>query len=120
MGYRMGIAAPRYPYQFPKRTLDATHPDVFIDRNRCILCGRCARASRELDGKGVFEFVGRGKTRRIAVNAEVLAKTDLKVTDRACDLCPVGAILKKRVGYATPIGKRPYDHKPIGSDVEAR
>jgi [NiFe] hydrogenase diaphorase moiety small subunit len=120
LGYRLGIAAPRYPYQFPQRTLDATHPDVFVDRNRCILCGRCVRASRELDGKGVFEFVGRGKTRRIAVNAEVLAKTDLKVTDRACDLCPVGAILKKRVGYAVPVGQRPYDHKPIGSDIEAR
>ena len=45
---------------FPQRELDASHPDIFIDRNRCILCGRCVRASQELDGKGVFGFVGRG------------------------------------------------------------
>ena len=120
LAYRLGITAPRYPYLFPQRTLDATHPDVFIDRNRCVLCGRCVRSSRELDGKGVFEFVGRGKHRRIAVNAEVLAGTDLSVTDKACELCPVGAIIKKRVGYAVPVGQRRYDHQPIGSDIEAR
>jgi len=121
LAYRFGITAPRYPYQFPKRDVDASHPDIFLDRDRCILCGRCVRASRDLDGKHVFEFIGRGKDRRIAVNAEArLADTDADVTDRAVEVCPVGAILKKRVGYAVPIGQRLYDHEPIGSDIEAR
>lgn len=120
MAYRFGIAAPRYPYQFPKRELDASHPDIFIDHNRCILCARCIRASRDLDGKNVFQFVGRGPHKRVAVNAEAnLAATDLAITDRAVEVCPVGAILHKQVGYAVPVGKRIYDHRPIGSDVEA-
>jgi [NiFe] hydrogenase diaphorase moiety small subunit len=34
------------------------------------------------------------------------------------DRCPVGAILKKEVGFAVPIGRRKYDKAPIGSDVE--
>jgi [NiFe] hydrogenase diaphorase moiety small subunit len=29
------------------------------------------------------------------------------------EVCPVGAILKKRVGFAVPIGERIYDHDPI-------
>jgi [NiFe] hydrogenase diaphorase moiety small subunit len=121
LAYRMGIAAPRYPYQFPDRKVDATHPDILIDHNRCVLCARCIRASRDLDGKGVFGFVGRGKDRRVAVNAEArLVDTDIDVTDKAVDVCPVGAILTKRVGYAVPVGERTYDHKPIGSDIEAR
>jgi len=121
LAYRFGITAPKYPYMFPKRDVDASHPDIFIDRNRCILCGRCVRASRDLDGKHVFEFVGRGPEKRVAVNAEArLADTDLDVSDKAVDVCPVGAILRKRVGYATPIGQRLYDHKPIGSDVESK
>ena len=70
MAYRLGILAPKYPFQFPSRDVDASHPDIFIDRNRCILCGRCVRASRDQDGKGCFEFVGRGSHKRIAVNAE--------------------------------------------------
>lgn len=120
LAYRFGIAVPRYPFLFPKREIDATHPDIFIDRNRCILCGRCVRASRDIDGKGVFEFVGRGSNRRVAVNAEAnLADTDASAGDKAIDVCPVGALLKKRVGYATPVGQRKYDHKPIGSGIEA-
>lgn len=120
MAYRFGIAAPKYPYMFPDRDVDASHPDVMIDRNRCILCARCIRASREKDGKSVFGFINRGIHKRVAVNAEDgLKDTDLKVTDRAAEFCPVGSILKKRVGYVVPVGKRLYDHEPIGSDIEA-
>ena len=119
LAYRFGIMAPKYPYQFPQRDLDGSHPDVFIDRNRCILCGRCVRASRDVDGKHVFDFIGRGPHKRIAVNAEAfLADTELKVTDKAAEACPVGAIVKKRTGYAVPIGQRLYDKKPIGSEME--
>ena len=117
--YRLGICAPKYPYLFPECDVDATHPDVMIDRNRCILCGRCVEASRDVDGKTVFEFVGRGNEKKIAVNAEAnLGDTNLAVTDKAADVCPVGAIIKKRVGFAVPIGQRLYDTKPIGSDIE--
>jgi [NiFe] hydrogenase diaphorase moiety small subunit len=120
LAYRFGIAAPKYPYLFPQRDVDASHPDVLIDRNRCILCGRCVRASHDVDGKNVFQFVGRGTDKQVAVNADArLADTDLDVTDEAVSCCPVGAILKKRVGYAIPIGKRLYDCRPIGSEIEA-
>jgi len=122
MAYRFGITAPKYPYMFPAdRDVDASHPDVMIDRNRCILCARCMRASRDLDGKHVFDFAGRGPHKRVAVNAKaLLADTGMDVADKAADICPVGAILKKRVGFAVPVGERKYDHDPIGSEIEAR
>ena len=119
LAYRLGIAAVTLPFLFPDREIDASHPDIFIDRNRCILCGRCVRASRDIDGKNVFEFVGRGAEKSVAVNAQAnLAHTDAAVTDKAADICPVGAILKKRTAYVTPIGQRSYDTNPIGSDIE--
>ncbi|OPZ25665.1 MAG: NAD-reducing hydrogenase HoxS subunit gamma [Lentisphaerae bacterium ADurb.BinA184] len=115
--YRLGIPAPKYPYLFPDRSLDASHPDILIDRNRCIQCGRCVAASKDVDGKNVFQFVGRGPHKRIAVNAEAdLKDTAAAVTDKALDACPVGALLKKRTAYAVPVGRRPYDHQPIGSN----
>jgi [NiFe] hydrogenase diaphorase moiety small subunit len=121
LAYRFGITAPKYPYQFPSREIDASHPDIMLDQNRCILCGRCVRASRDIDGKNVFQFVSRGKNRRIAVNAEAcLADTDIDVTDKAIDVCPVGAILRKRIGYEVPVGQRTYDRQPIGADVELK
>jgi [NiFe] hydrogenase diaphorase moiety small subunit len=120
LAYRFGITAPKFPYQFPVRDVDATHPDVLIDHNRCILCARCIRASRDLDGKHVFQFVGRGKDKRVAVDGKAgLGSTSADATDRAIDVCPVGAILRKGVGYAVPIGQRKYDTAPIGSNVEA-
>jgi [NiFe] hydrogenase diaphorase moiety small subunit len=119
MAYRLGILVPRHPYQFPERALDGSHPDILIDRNRCILCGRCVRGSRDLDGKTVFEFVGRGAHKQICVDAQAgLSETKLALADKAVDLCPVGCILKKRTGYAQPIGERAYDHEPIGTEIE--
>jgi [NiFe] hydrogenase diaphorase moiety small subunit len=119
LGYRFGMLAPKYPYQFPNRPIDMTHPDVMLDGNRCVKCGRCVRASRDVDGKHVFDFVGRGHGRRIGVDAAGrLGATKLAAADKAADVCPVGSIVKKRVGYAVPVGRRKYDHKPIGSEVE--
>jgi [NiFe] hydrogenase diaphorase moiety small subunit len=121
MGYRMAVTTPAHTFQNPKRLLDASHPDVFVDGNRCILCGRCVRASRDVDGKNVFQFVGRGTHSRVAVNSDAnLAGTNLSAADAAARLCPVGSILVKRVGYAVPVGRRLYDQQPIGSDIEGR
>ena len=121
LAYRLGITAPKYPYLWPQREMDASHSDVFIDRNRCILCGRCVRASRDVDGKHVFDFSGRGVSRRIAINAESdMGETAVASTDRAMEVCPVGALMPKRVGFNVPIGKRLYDVQPIGSDIEHR
>ncbi len=120
MAYRFGITAPKYPYLYPDREVDASHPDVMIDHNRCILCARCVRASQELDGKHAFGFVGRGVHKRVAANGRGgLGSTPVAATDKAAESCPVGAILKKRVGYAIPIGKRKFDHQPIGSEIES-
>ncbi len=119
LAYRLGIAAPRYEYLWPTREVDASHPDVMLDRNRCILCARCVRTSRDVDGKYAFGFVGRGPEKRIAVNPGCrLVDTDLDLTDQAVDACPVGAILRKREGYRIPVGLREFDREPIGSTIE--
>ncbi len=121
LAYRFGIFAPTLPYLFPKREIDASHPDIFIDRNRCVFCARCVRASRDVDGKNVFQLVGRGIDKKIAVNSSVdLSDTNMNVADKAADVCPVGSIIIKRIGYKIPIGKRVYDYKPIGSDIESK
>lgn len=121
MAYRLQMTAPtRFPYLEPCRDLDASHPDIALDTNRCISCGRCIRASQDVDGKGVFGYVGRGIHRRVAVNGANLAQTDAEVTDRAVGVCPVGCIITKRAGFSTPIGGRHYDHGLIGHEIEDR
>jgi [NiFe] hydrogenase diaphorase moiety small subunit len=114
LAYRFAIAAPQFPYLNPDRPIDLSHPDVYLDHNRCILCGRCVRVSQVLDNKNVFQFVGRGHKKRLQVNGEALASTSLTLTDQVTASCPGGALMKKRVGYVVPVGQRPFDRKPIG------
>ena len=123
MAYRLDMTeVTKFPYLEPCREVDATHPDIALDTNRCISCGRCIRASQDVDLKGVFGYVGRGIHRRVEVNGTDLAHTDAEITDNAvsADVCPVGCIIRKRVGFATPIGEREFDHGLIGSDIEGK
>jgi [NiFe] hydrogenase diaphorase moiety small subunit len=115
LAYDLGVMSPHFPQIFPTRPLDASHADVFLDFDRCILCELCVRASTEVDHKGVFALSGRGITKHLIVNAESgkLADTDFALTDKAAQVCPVGVILKKRVGFAVPIGQRRFDATPM-------
>jgi [NiFe] hydrogenase diaphorase moiety small subunit len=115
VGYHVGMVTPRFVHFFPARDLDASHPDVLLDRNRCILCELCVQASRDVDGKNVFAIGGRGIKARLIVNAPSgrLGDSTLAVDDAAVGVCPVGAILVKRHAYEVPIGRRTYDRQPI-------
>ena len=120
LGYLFGMVAPPFPHLWPKRPVDATHPDIYIDHNRCILCSRCVRASRTVDGKSVFGFEGRGIEMHLAVTGGHLDDSAIAAADKAVEVCPVGCIVLKRTGYRTPYGKRRFDTAPIGSDITAR
>jgi [NiFe] hydrogenase diaphorase moiety small subunit len=119
VAYDVGMMTPRFDHFFPSRPVDASHPDILLDFNRCILCELCVRASGEVDGKGVFALSGRGITKHLVVNSESgrLADTDIAVTDKAVEVCPVGVILRKRVGFAVPIGHRRYDQEPVAAQA---
>ena len=121
LAYRLGVTHSRHRHLWPLRDVDASHPDIWIDRDRCIQCGRCVRASQQLDLNGTYQFTERGFRQRVAVNAaEGLAGTQATLGDAATHACPVGALLPKHEGYAQPIGRRRYDKAQIGSEVEAR
>jgi [NiFe] hydrogenase diaphorase moiety small subunit len=119
LAYDLEMLNPHFAHFFPDRKVDASHPDVFLDMNRCIMCELCVRASRDFDGKNVFALAGRGRASHIVVNAPSgkLGDTDFALTDKAAHICPVGAILPKQVGYAVPIGQRIYDQEPISNMV---
>ena len=118
--YHLGMMSPHYDHFFPNRPVDASHPEVLLDFNRCILCSLCVRASRDVDGKNVFALSGRGINTHLIVNAKSgqLADTDFTPADKAAQVCPVGVILRKRKGFAVPIGERKYDKAPISATVE--
>jgi [NiFe] hydrogenase diaphorase moiety small subunit len=119
LGYDLGVVTAGFRHMFPVRPVDASHPDILLDFNRCVLCELCVRASSEVDGKGVFALSGRGIDKHLVVNSESneLADTDIALDDKAMEVCPVGVILKKRVGFSVPIGERRYDKRPISAQA---
>jgi len=123
VAYYVGMLEPHFTHFFPRRDLDASHPDFIIDFNRCILCELCVRASRDLDGKNVFAISGRGIDSRLVVESPTgkLGDSRFAASDRAAHVCPVGAILPRRNAFSVPIGQRLYDREPISQvgDVAA-
>ncbi len=115
LAYDLEMLSAHFNHFYPNRPVDASHPDVLLDFNRCIFCELCVRASRDIDGKNIFALTDRGIHKHLVVNAESgrLADTDFAAGDRAANICPVGVILHKRQGFARPIGERDYDAKPI-------
>ncbi len=120
LGYALGVMTPHFTLFYPDRPVDASHPQMLLDFNRCILCELCIRASAEVDKKSVFALSGRGITKHLIVNAESgrLADTNFSPDDKAAQVCPVGVILRKGKGFAVPIGRRTYDLKPINAQTE--
>jgi [NiFe] hydrogenase diaphorase moiety small subunit len=118
LGYKYQMMVPRFPYAFERRELDATSPKIFLEKNRCIFCKRCVRMIKDEKGRSYFALKGRGKHLEISMDHKLAATMSEENAQKAMDICPVGCILRKEVGFSTPIGKRKFDHEVIGSDIE--
>jgi [NiFe] hydrogenase diaphorase moiety small subunit len=109
--YDMGMTGPHFEEFYPRRPVDASHPEVWLELNRCILCKLCVRASHEVDHKDVFAIGGYGIGAHLIVNSPSgqLGDSTFAADDLAAQVCPVGAILPKRRGFVIPIGQRRFD-----------
>jgi [NiFe] hydrogenase diaphorase moiety small subunit len=114
VAYHLNMLDNHYPHFYASRAIDATHPEILIDRNRCIFCNLCVRASRS-EGKDVFAIAGRGINKHLVVNSESgnLVDSDITVDDRSANICPTGAIVVRGKAFQVPIGQRMYDNNEI-------
>ena len=68
-------------------------PRVMLDDERCILCSRCIRFSRDIAGDDALGFAGRGSHSALA---RYPGKAfDNNYTLNTVDICPVGALTSK-------------------------
>lgn len=118
LAYRYRMMVPRFPFLWPKREVNASYEKIMIDTNRCIQCLRCVRGIVTDDGKHIFGLVRRSERAIISADPQLAGRMSDELAQKAMDICPVGAIIRKEVGFRVPIGKRKFDTKPIGSDYE--
>jgi len=94
--YRFGIDTVRFPANKEKMPLDDSSLSIIRDPNKCVLCGRCVRACREIAGRSILEFSGRGP--RVAVIAglnEPLDQTACTSCGACIQACPTGELTEK-------------------------
>ncbi|MGB0969760.1 MAG: 2Fe-2S iron-sulfur cluster-binding protein [Mycobacterium sp.] len=114
VGYEVGMTASRFPYQFPERVQDHACDRIWLERDRCIFCQRCVEFIRDhATGKKIFSISGRGQHARIEIDVELANAMPPEQVREAVDICPVGTILEKQVGYDDPIGQRLYDIESV-------
>ena len=67
----------------------------------------------EATGQKIFSISHRGPESRIEVDTERANAMPVEQVRYAVEICPVGAILEKRVGYDVPIGRRKYEIESV-------
>jgi NADH-quinone oxidoreductase subunit G len=68
-------------------------PRIVLDAERCILCTRCIRFTRDIAGDDALGIINRGSYNTIATFPG--AQFDNNYTLNTVDLCPVGALTSK-------------------------
>ena len=56
----LGMTHVRYEYLNPPHRVDASHPRFSVDHNRCVLCLRCIRVCKDIEGAHTWDIMGRG------------------------------------------------------------
>jgi len=103
---------------FPRREFDGDGvkadvdfgPTLMLNRNRCILCTRCVRFMREVDGDAQINIIDRGYHSEIATFQEEGVHSIL--SGNLMDVCPVGAITTRDYRFKS----RPWDN-PNAADT---
>ena len=111
--YTFGPAESRM--DFPRRVFDGEGvkadvdfgPTLMLNRNRCILCTRCVRFMKEVDGDAQIGIVDRGYGSEIATFEERGVQS--LISGNLMDVCPVGAILTKDYRFKS----RPWDNPGV-------
>jgi NADH-quinone oxidoreductase subunit G len=104
--------------EFPRRVFDGDGvkadvdfgPTLMLNRNRCILCTRCVRFMREIDGDAQINIIDRGYGSEIATFQEEGVHS--LISGNLMDVCPVGAITTRDYRFKS----RPWDN-PNAADT---
>ncbi|MDX2114038.1 MAG: 2Fe-2S iron-sulfur cluster-binding protein [Planctomycetota bacterium] len=96
--YEYGRSVSRFEEAKVKQPKKDLGPHVYLYSDRCIMCSRCVRFTREVTGTAELMIEGRGNQEQIDVFPGLALSNELSAN--VVDLCPVGALLDKDFLFA--------------------
>ncbi|MEK7701227.1 MAG: formate dehydrogenase subunit alpha [candidate division NC10 bacterium] len=120
---RHGLLEPRWA-PLHRFDVDATKSFFALDREACILCGRCTVACGEVQQIGAISLIGRGQATRVGVFGDgAMASSVCTSCGQCVATCPTGALRPKET--PAKIARRvettcPYCGVGCGIDVGVR
>ncbi|MCC7145407.1 MAG: molybdopterin-dependent oxidoreductase [Phycisphaeraceae bacterium] len=91
--YKYGRAESRFVDDKIKQPKKDIGPHVLLYADRCIMCSRCVRFTKEVSGTAELGVFGRGNREQIDVFPGRPLNNEL--SGNVVDICPVGALLDK-------------------------
>ncbi len=93
LAYEYGVKEPRFQGEQHDYAVLAENPCIERDYNKCVLCGRCIRICREVQGVGVYDFVNRGFSAIPGTPYDLpLQETPCEFCGQCISTCPTGAL----------------------------
>jgi len=94
LAYEYGVKDVRFSGEEHHYETLADNPLIERDYDKCILCGRCIRICREVQGVGVYDFVNRGfdSVPGIPYNKPMM-ESPCEFCGQCVSTCPTGAII---------------------------
>jgi NADH-quinone oxidoreductase subunit G len=105
--------------EFPRRVFDGEGvkadvdfgPTLMLNRNRCIMCTRCVRFMRDVDGEAQINVIDRGYGSEIGTFQDQGVHSLL--SGNLMDVCPVGAITTRDYRFKS----RPWDNPDVADTI---
>ena len=108
---RHGLAEPRFAALHHFET-DASKSFFVLDREACILCGRCTTACDDVQKIGAISMLGRGHAMKVGVAGDALMSASVCTSCGQCvATCPTGALRPKEAPAPDRAAGR--DHVPV-------
>ncbi len=94
LAYRYQVKTKGMPLNGCQYETERVNPFIIRDFSRCILCGRCVKACREIQVNNAIEFGYTGRDLKIIANNDAALKdSDCVFCGECLQACPVGALI---------------------------